>query len=81
MEKTEKLKVIFRGQTVGMLSHTPDYRLNIFEYDKSWLVDGFSISPLELPLQSGAFLAKARPFGGNFGVFEDSLPDGYGRYH
>lgn len=35
MEKTEKLKVIFRGQTVGMLSHTPDYRLNIFEYDKS----------------------------------------------
>ncbi|MEZ3578356.1 MAG: type II toxin-antitoxin system HipA family toxin [Muribaculaceae bacterium] len=80
MEKTEKLKVIFRGQTVGMLSHTPDYRLNIFEYDKSWLVDGFSISPLELPLQSGAFLAKARPFGGNFGVFEDSLPDGYGRY-
>ena len=26
------------------------------------------------------FITKPRPFYGNFGVFEDSLPDGYGRY-
>ena len=26
------------------------------------------------------FIAKQEPFWGNFGVFEDSLPDGYGRY-
>ena len=26
------------------------------------------------------FLAKPSPFRGNFGIFEDSLPDGYGRY-
>ena len=24
-----------------------------FKYTKEWLVDGFSISPLELPLRSG----------------------------
>ena len=48
--------------------------------DKSWLADGFSISPLELPLKSGIFVAKPQPFYGNFGIFEDSLPDGYGRY-
>ncbi len=80
MRKTENLKVLFRGQLVGSLSLTPDNRLNVFEYDKSWIVDGFSISPLELPLKSGVFIAKPQPFYGNFGIFEDSLPDGYGRY-
>ena len=80
MRKTEKLKVMFRGQTVGTLSLTPDNRLNVFEYDKSWIADGFSISPLELPLKPGVFIAKPQPFYGNFGIFEDSLPDGYGRY-
>lgn len=80
MKKTEKLKVMFRGQAVGTLSLTPDNRMNVFEYDKSWLANGFSISPLELPLKPGVFIAKPQPFYGNFGVFEDSLPDGYGRY-
>ena len=80
MKKIEKLKVMFRGQPVGVLSLIPDNRLNVFEYDKSWLADGFSIPPLELPLKSGVFIAKPQPFYGNFGVFEDSLPDGYGRY-
>ncbi len=80
MKKTEKLKVMFHGRPVGILTLTPDNRLNVFEYDKSWLADGFSISPLELPLKPGIFIAKPQPFFGNFGVFEDSLPDGYGRY-
>lgn len=80
MKKVEKLSINFRGQTVGILSLSPDNRLNVFEYDKSWIADGFSISPLELPLKPGIFIAKPRPFSGNFGIFEDSLPDGYGRY-
>ena len=80
MNKTEQLKVMFRGRTVGTLSLTPDNRLNVFEYDRLWLADGFSISPLELPLKPGVFIAKPQPFYGNFGIFEDSLPDGYGRY-
>lgn len=79
MRKTGKLKVMFRGQTVGTLSLTPDNHLNVFEYDKSWLADGFSISPLELPLKPGVFIAKPQPFYGKFGIFEDSRPDGYGR--
>ena len=80
MKNTGKLKVIFREQMVGALSLTPDNRLNVFEYDKSWLANGFSISPLELPLKPGVFIARPQPFYGNFGIFEDSLPDGYGRY-
>lgn len=80
MKHVEKLTVKYRNLKVGYLSLTPDNRLCVFEYDKSWLVDGFSISPLELPLKPGIFIAKPQPFYGNFGIFEDSLPDGYGRY-
>lgn len=80
MKKTVRLQVMFRGQRVGLLSLSPDGRLNCFEYDKAWLVEGFSISPLELPLKPGIFVARPQPFYGNFGIFEDSLPDGYGRY-
>lgn len=74
------LAVNFRSKRVGMLSLAPDNRVCAFEYDKRWLAEGFSISPLELPLRPGIFVAKPTPFAGNFGIFEDSLPDGYGRY-
>ena len=80
MMKIELLNVKYHDRIVGMLSLTPDNKLCAFEYDRSWLADGFSISPLELPLRPGLFLAKPSPFYGNFGIFEDSLPDGYGRY-
>ena len=78
--KRDKLIVKYHGIVVGTLSLTPDNKLCAFEYDKGWLVDGFSVSPLELPLKPGLFIAKPQPFYGSFGVFEDSLPDGYGRY-
>lgn len=80
MKKIDRLQVKFNGNNVGILSLTPDDRLCVFEYDREWLANGFSISPLELPLQAGTFVAKPTPFGGDFGIFEDSLPDGYGRY-
>ena len=80
MKKIDELTVKYHGRRVGELSLTPDDRLCAFEYDKEWLVDGFSISPLELPLKEGLFIARSLPFHGNFGIFEDSLPDGYGRY-
>lgn len=76
----DKLTIKYHDNIVGMLSLTPDDRLCAFEYDRTWLADGFSISPLELPLKTGLFIAKPQPFHGNFGIFEDSLPDGYGRY-
>ncbi len=78
--KIDKLTIKYHDDIVGMLSLTPDDRLCAFEYDRTWLADGFSISPLELPLKTGLFIAKPQPFHGNFGIFEDSLPDGYGRY-
>lgn len=80
MKLINKLTVTYHEQTVGELTMTPDNRLCAFQYDKEWLANGFSISPLELPLKPDLFIAQPEPFWGNFGIFEDSLPDGYGRY-
>lgn len=52
MMKIEKLTVKYHDVLVGTLSLTPDDRLCAFEYDRQWLADGFSISPLELPLKT-----------------------------
>lgn len=75
-----RLQVYYRNQEVGVLGRTPDNSRCTFEYNKEWLAEGFSISPLELPLRAGIFVAEPTPFYGNFGIFEDSLPDGYGRF-
>ncbi len=80
MKKIDRLSVKYHDRNVGSMSLTPDNRLCVFEYDREWLAYGFSISPLELPLKPGMFIAKPTPFNGDFGIFEDSLPDGYGRY-
>jgi len=50
-----------------------------FEYDSNFLNSGFEISPFKLALKAGAVHANAEPFSGLFGVFNDSLPDGWGR--
>lgn len=75
-----KVNVFLRNEEatpVGTLVLTSN-NICAFEYDKEWLVDGFSISPFELPLRPGVFTAQPQPFEGGFGVFDDSLPDGWG---
>jgi len=76
-KKVNVVKVALNGTPVGRLALRPD-GLCAFEYDDRWLENGFSISPVHLPLQSGLFTAKRDPFNGLFGVFSDSLPDGWG---
>ena len=76
-KRIDSLIVKYHQQTVGALSLEIDGKCCTFEYDRQWLAVGFSISPLELPLKPGLFFAKPTPFHGNFGIFEDSLPDGY----
>lgn len=79
MKSLQSLKVTYHGWKVGTLS-MGDKHVCLFEYDKDWVANGFSISPLKLPLKTGVAMADYRPFNGNFGVFEDSLPGGYGEY-
>lgn len=49
-----------------------------FEYAPEFLASGIALSPFKLPLQPGVFEDEKRTFGGLFGLFNDSLPDGWG---
>ena len=80
MIDVKKINVLLRDEPVGTLQRDPANGVCVFEYDRGWLANGFSLSPTELPLQSGLFYADKDKFGGGFAVFEDSLPDGYGLY-
>ena len=62
---------------VGRLA-TRDYK-TYFEYDSKFIALGLNISPLKLPLDTGLQSFDYRPFEGLPGVFNDSLPDGWGR--
>jgi serine/threonine-protein kinase HipA len=66
------------GRPVGTLATTNE-GLVAFAYDEAWLAEGFSISPISLPLEPQVFLPRPQPLEGMFGVFDDSLPDGWGR--
>ena len=80
MTGTKRLEVYCYGSLVGYLAETPDHMI-AFQYSDSWLRNGFSISPLSLPLNSMVFVPpeKCRErFRGLFGVFADSLPDSWG---
>lgn len=77
MNNITVIEVFISDRRVGRLALTPDYLCG-FEYDPEWITDGFSISPFYLPLKGGLQMAKRDPFHGGFGVFEDSLPDGWG---
>jgi serine/threonine-protein kinase HipA len=50
-----------------------------FQYQDSFLEKNFNISPFHLPLKSNIFNFDYNLFEGLPGVFNDSLPDGWGR--
>lgn len=78
MNRLNKLGVFYHEKRVGTMALYKNHQA-AFEYDKDWLADGFSISPFSLPLEKKVFIPKIDPFEGLFGVFADSLPDGWGR--
>jgi serine/threonine-protein kinase HipA len=49
-----------------------------FEYAASFLSDPLWLSPYKLPPKPGLFEHKDKQFGSVFGLFDDSLPDGWG---
>lgn len=71
------LDVLLDNKQVGTLAETPEGTI-AFQYSEDWIREGFSISPRSLPLDNQVFVANWQPFGGIFGVFHDSLPDGWG---
>jgi serine/threonine-protein kinase HipA len=71
------LKIKYKTRDVGTLLYSNN--LVSFQYDNQWISNGFSISPLSLPLTNKIFTPSFQPFEGMFGIFNDSLPDGWGR--
>src|ERR1700723_3854753 len=62
---------------VGRLANRD--RQILFEFDADFFLSGIEISPIKLPLRPGIQIAETTIFDGLFGVFNDSLPDGWGR--
>lgn len=50
-----------------------------FEYDADFLANGLNVSPFQLPLKPGVQSFDRSLFEGLPGLFNDSLPDGWGR--
>lgn len=55
-----------------------DHRIT-FEYDAQFIEQELEISPYMLPLRPGVTVFDNSLFAGLPGVFNDSLPDGWGR--
>lgn len=76
IKEINEVVVRYNGLAVGYLVARND--VISFQYDLGWLKNGFSISPFSLPLKEGVFVNKKDTFDGLYGVFADSLPDGWG---
>ncbi len=63
---------------VGELAEAERGRI-FFEYAPAFLDRGWELSPLRLPARPGLHEHVERAFGPLPGVFDDSLPDGWGR--
>lgn len=79
MDRIKHLDVFYHERKVGTLALYQKY-LAAFAYEQEWIEIGFPISPFSLPLEKKVFIPRMDPFDGLFGVFSDSLPDGWGRF-
>ena len=77
MQSVKKVDVLANNTHVGTLVEHEGKVL--FQYSPSFIENGFSISPFSLPLTNELFTPKGSEFEGLFGIFHDSLPDGWGR--
>ena len=69
----------FGGEEIELGELVLDGRKIYFKYYPSFIDLGIQISPLKLPLSSEIQVSDTSIFDGLFGVFNDSLPDGWGR--
>ena len=51
----------------------------LFEYDANFIATNLAVSPFHLPLKPGIQMGKPDLFEGLPGLFNDSLPDGWGK--
>ncbi len=68
----------FSGDEIPVGKLILDNRLVHFKYDDDFIKLGMNLSPLRLKFNTEIQVADPDPFHGIFGVFDDSLPDGWG---
>ena len=68
----------FSGDEILVGKLILDNRLIHFKYDDNFINLGMNLSPLKLKYNDSIQVADPDPFHGIFGVFDDSLPDGWG---
>jgi serine/threonine-protein kinase HipA len=81
--KSERRKLInvsikFSGDEIEVGKLILDNRLVHFKYNDEFLTLGLNLSPIKLQFDDSIQIADPDPFHGIFGVFDDSLPDGWG---
>jgi serine/threonine-protein kinase HipA len=69
----------FRTESRDVGTLVRDERKIYFRYHEDFLQKGHSLSPFKLPFTEGIQTPSVTFFDGLFGVFSDSLPDGWGR--
>lgn len=77
----KKLEVRFTrspGDWMAVGTLAEDHRRVYFEYAADFLATGLNLSPFRLPFEAGLFEHRDRDFGPLPGLFDDSLPDGWG---
>lgn len=78
---TKKITVSLslEGQNIDVGEMVLSNQKIYFKYTPGFLDRGLNISPIRLPYSNNIVSADYEPFEGLFGVFNDSLPDGWGR--
>lgn len=73
-------EVVYVGRLLSRNLHSSDRKEGFFKYDGGYLLrqDAYPLDPIHLPLGPGIFEAR-RGETGVHGVFDDSLPDAWGR--
>lgn len=81
MEHVKKIfvSIQFNENEIELGELVSDGRNIYFKYYIDFISKGIEISPLKLKLNNEINKADALPFDGLYGVFADSLPDGWGR--
>ena len=68
----------FSGDEIPVGKLILENRSIYFKYEEDFLNNGTNISPFKLKYDNTIQTAEPTPFRGIFGVFDDSLPDGWG---
>jgi serine/threonine-protein kinase HipA len=74
----KQLRVIYQPENMLVGTLLQSDRQILFEYEPSFIESGLNLSPYTLPLQRGIQKSKAAMRHGLHGLFDDSLPDGWG---